>query len=149
MTRAFSWRDDPAIPPFDDSAPVAVMDADCTLCAWGARMIHRLDRRGTTRICPAQSPLGTALLRHHGMEPGDPESWLFLEHGTAHRDMEAVLAAGRHFGGWALATQAFRLLPRRARDWLYACIARNRHALFGRSSFCTLPDPAFQRRLLR
>jgi predicted DCC family thiol-disulfide oxidoreductase YuxK len=149
MTRAPSWRDDPAVPPFDDSAPVAVMDADCTLCSWGARMIHRLDRAGTTRICPAQSPLGSALLRHHGMDPGDPESWLFLHDGTAHRDFDAVIAAGRQFGGWALATQALRLLPRPLSNGLYRLVARNRHALFGRSSFCALPDPAFLRRLLR
>lgn len=149
MPDLFSYRADPAIPPFDDSAPVAVMDAECALCSWGARMIHRLDRTGTTRICPVQSPLGAALLRHYGRQPGNPESWLFIADGTAHRDFDAVIAAGRRFGGWGWPTQILRLLPRIARDWLYARVARNRYALFGRSSFCALPDPAFQRRLLR
>lgn len=147
--RLYSYRDDPSVPPFDDSAPVAVMDAECAICSWGARMIHRLDRAGTTRICPIQSPLGMALLRHYSLDPTDPASWLFLDAGTAHKDFEAVLYAGRRFGGLGHLTLALRLIPRPLRDWLYRRLARNRYALFGRADLCALPDPALQRRILR
>lgn len=146
---AYSYRSDPAVPPFDDSAPVAVMDAECAICSWGARMIHLLDRAGTTRICPIQSPLGTALLRHYGLAPQDPASWIFLDQGVAHMDFEAVLHAGRRFGGLGRLTHALHLLPRPLRDWLYLRLARNRYALFGRGDLCALPDPALQRRILR
>ena len=146
---AYSYRDDPTVPPFDDSAPVAVMDAECAICSWGARMIHRLDRAGTTRICPIQSPLGMALLRHYGLDPTDPASWLFLDAGTAHKDFEAVLYAGHRFGGLGRLTLTLRLIPRPLRDWLYRRLARNRYALFGRADLCALPDPALQRRILR
>ncbi len=146
---AYSFTDDPSVPRFDASVPVAVMDAECALCSWGARMIHRLDRSGTVRICPAQSTLGSALLRHYGMVPDDPESWLFIADGVAHKDFEAVIVAGRRFGGWAWPTQGLRLLPRPLRDWLYRRVARNRYAVFGRASYCALSDAAFQRRILR
>ena len=149
MAEPFSFRGDPTVPDFDDLGPVAVMDAECAVCSWGARMIHRLDRSGTVRICPAQSPLGAALLRHHGLKPEDPSSWLFIDAGVAHADFEAVLHAGRRFGGWARLTGLLRIFPRPVRDWLYRRLARNRYALFGRASMCSLPDPAFQRRLLR
>ncbi|MGL4237894.1 thiol-disulfide oxidoreductase DCC family protein [Tabrizicola sp.] len=149
MTKPYSHRNDPAVPPFDDSAPVAVMDADCAICSWGARMIHRLDRTGATRICPVQSPLGTALLQHYGLDPNDPVSWLFLDNGIPHKDFEAVLHAGRRFGGLALLTQALRIFPKPIRTWLYLRLARNRYRLFGRGDMCALPDQAFQRRLLR
>ena len=147
--RPYSYRDDPAVPLFDDSAPVAVMDAQCAICSWGARMIHRLDRVGTTRICPIQSPLGTALLAHCGLDPQDPASWLFLDAGQAHKDFEAVLHAGRRFGGLGRLMQALRLIPKPLRDWLYRRLARNRYRLFGRADLCALPDPALQRRILR
>lgn len=149
MTRAWSFRNDPDVPAFDDSAPVAVMDADCALCSWGAQMVHRLDRSGTVRICPVQSPLGSALMRHYGLRPEDPESWLFIDQGVAHVDFEAVLHAGRRFGGWGRLTGVLRIVPKPARDWLYQRMARNRYAVFGRSDMCALPDPAFQKRLLR
>jgi predicted DCC family thiol-disulfide oxidoreductase YuxK len=147
--RAHSYRDDPAVPSFDDSAPVAVMDAECAICSWGARMIHRLDRAGTTRICPIQSPLGEALLRHYGLDPQDPASWLFLDDGHAHKDFDAVLYAGRRFGGLGHLTRVLQLIPRPLRDALYRRLARNRYRLFGRGDLCALPDPALQRRILR
>jgi predicted DCC family thiol-disulfide oxidoreductase YuxK len=149
MAPPYSHRTDPAVPAFDDSVPIAVMDAECAVCSWGARMIHRLDRQGTTRICPIQSPLGAALLNHYGLDPKDPASWLFLDAGVAHKDFEAVLHAGRRFGGIGRLTQILRIAPRPLRDWLYRKLARNRYRLFGRADLCALPDPAFQRRLLR
>ena len=149
MTRPYSYRDDPAVPEFDDSAPIAVMDAECAICSWGARMIHRLDRSASVRICPVQSPLGAALLRHYGLRPDDPASWMFLDQGAAHVDADAILHAGWRMGGWGRLTAALRVLPRPLRDWLYRRLARNRYVLFGRGDLCAMPDPTFQKRLLR
>ena len=147
--KPFSFRDDPQVPAFDDGAPLAVMDADCAVCSWGARMIHRLDRSGSVRICPIQSPLGSALLRHYGLEPVDPTTWLFIDGGVAHQDFEAVIHAARRFGGWGRLATVLLILPRPLRDWGYRRLARNRYALFGRGDMCALPDPEFQKRLLR
>lgn len=149
MHSPYSFRADPAVPAFDDSGPVAVMDAECAVCSWGAQMIHRLDRTGTVRICPIQSPLGSALVRHYGLVPEDPSTWLFIDDGVAHQDFEAVLHAGRRFGGWARIAGVLRVMPRPLRDWLYQRLARNRYAVFGHADMCALPDAAFQRRLLR
>lgn len=149
MSEPYSFRADPAVPAFDDSAPLAVMDGECAICSWGARMIHRLDRSETVRICPIQSPLGAALLRHYGLAPEDPASWLFIDRGVAHADFEAVLHAGRRFGGAARLVGVLRVFPKPLRDWLYQRLARNRYALFGRADLCALPDPGLRKRLLR
>jgi predicted DCC family thiol-disulfide oxidoreductase YuxK len=148
MRAPYSYRDDPSVPAFDDSAPVAVIDGGCALCSWAARTIHRLDRTGRVRIAPVQSPLGAALLRHYGFDASDPASWLFLDEGQARADAEAILQAGRHLGGPGRLVQALRLLPRPLRDRLYRWIARHRYRLFGRADLCALPDPSFRRRLL-
>nr|WP_322788868.1 DCC1-like thiol-disulfide oxidoreductase family protein [Aliiroseovarius halocynthiae] len=42
-----------------------------------------------------------------------------------------------------------RLLPKPIRDWLYQRVARNRYRLFGHRDMCALPDPTFQKRLIR
>lgn len=149
MAIPFSFREDPHVPHFDDSSPLAVMDAECAICSWGARMIHRLDRSRSVRICPIQTPLGTALLRHYGLEPTDPSSWLFIDKGIAHQDFDAVVYAARQFGGWGQLAIVLLVLPKPLRDWLYRRLARNRYAIFGRGDMCALPDPDFQKRLLR
>jgi predicted DCC family thiol-disulfide oxidoreductase YuxK len=129
-------------------APIAVMDADCALCSWGARMINWLDASGSVRICPVQSPLGAALMARHGVTVIDPESWLFIDAGVAHRDFDAVIHAGRQFGGWGRLTSVLALLPKPLRDWLYRRVARNRYRLFGRADLCAIPDQGLQKRLL-
>ena len=83
------------------------------------------------------------------LDPQDPASWLFIDDGQAHKDFEAVLHAGRRYGGLGYLTQTLRLIPRPLRDWLYRRLARNRYALFGRADLCALPNPALQRRLLK
>lgn len=144
----YSYRSDPTVPDFDDSGPVTVMDGNCAVCSTGARLIARFDRRGEFRICRLQTELGQALLAHYGMDPEDPESWLYLEDGQAHRSLDAIIRAGRRMGGPGWLLQPLRLLPRSVRDWLYVKLARNRYRLFGRSDMCALPDEGLRARLM-
>ena len=129
-------------------APIAVMDATCALCSFGARMIHRLDKSRTIRICPVQSPLGQSLLTRHGITATDPESWLFIADGRVWTDFDAMAEVGLRCGGWGRLLGLLRLIPKPLRDWLYRRVARNRYALFGRGDMCAIPDPAFRARLI-
>ena len=146
--RAHSYRDDPQVPAFDDSGPVTVMDGDCVLCTFGARLIARFDRAQEFRICPVRTPLGQALLRHYGLNPEDPESWLYLADGRAYTSIDAMIRAGARVGGWGWGLQALRLLPRPVQDWLYRRIVRNRYRLLGRTDMCAAPDPGLRARLM-
>ncbi len=146
---AHAYRSDPVVPAFDDSAPIAFMDGDCVLCTTGARLIARFDRSGEIRICPVQTDLGTALLRHFGMDPGDPESWLLLEDGIGWEGLDAMIRVGERVGGWGRVMSVLRVLPRPLRIWLYRRIARNRYALFGRRDQCMLPVAALRSRLMK
>lgn len=128
--------------------PIAVMDATCALCSWGARVIHWLDRSGEIKIAPIQSETGAALMRDNDLDPLDPDTWLFIEDGTVWRDFDALIRVGQRSGGLGLGLTMLKLLPRSLRDWLYQRIARNRYAMFGRGDMCALPDPAFRARLL-
>ena len=144
----YSYRNQPGIPAFDDSGPIAFMDGDCVLCTAGARLIARHDRSGGIRICPVQSELGRAMLSHFGIDPESPESWLYLEDGVAHVSLDAVIRLGARIGGLGRALLVLRVLPRPVRDWLYRRIARNRYALFGKTDMCAVPDPKLRARLL-
>ncbi len=132
-----------------DDPPIAVMDATCALCSWGARIIHRLDRSGEIRIAPIQGAVGAAMMRENGLDALDPDSWLFVENGQVWRDFDAVIRVGERSGGWGRLCSVLRVIPRPLRDWLYARMARNRYAMFGRGDMCALPDPTFRARLLQ
>lgn len=144
----FSHRIDPAVPGFPDEGAVVFVDATCGACSRLARVIARLDRRAEFRICPAGSPLGRRVLLHYGVDPDDPESWLYLEAGRPFTGMSAVIQAGRRLGGWARCVTVLAALPRPLQDWLYRRIARNRYRIAGRADLCAVADPAVIRRLI-
>ena len=145
----FSWRSDASVPRFEDSGVLTVMDAQCGLCARGARWIARADKCGEFRIIAQQSALGAALMRHFDLDPDDPLSWLYIEEGRAFTSLNAVIRAGRRLGGVNRVLSALNILPRRMQDRLYARVARNRYHLMGRTDLCAMPDPDVQQRLLR
>ena len=143
----YSYRDDPAVPYFDDGGPVAIMDGECVLCATGARAIASFDRERCFRIGRTQSALGAALVRHYGLEPDDPETWLYLEEGRAWSGMEAIIRIGARLGEPGRLLGFMLPFPLSAREWLYRRIANNRYR-FGRTDMCDLPDPELRARLL-
>lgn len=132
-----------------DRYPIAVMDGTCALCAFGAKMVHRLDRTGEIRIAPIQGETGARLMADHGLDPLDPDSWLFIEEdGRVSRDLEAVIRLGQRTGGFGWLLTWLRIFPAPVRNWLYARVARNRYAMFGRAEMCDIPNPDLRARLL-
>ncbi|MDA9207316.1 DCC1-like thiol-disulfide oxidoreductase family protein [Octadecabacter sp.] len=128
---------------------IAVMDGTCALCAFGARMVNHLDKRGTIKIAPIQGQAGAHLMSENGLEPLDPESWLLIEpEGRVSRDLDALIRLGQVTGGIGWVLTWLRVLPKPARNWMYARVARNRYAMFGRADMCAIPDEALRARLL-
>ena len=127
---------------------ILVMDGDCALCSTAARLIARFDRRDRFRIATVQSDLGEKLLRKHGLDPADPESWVCVTQDQALTSMTAVLFAAREIGGIARVLAPLGWLPVSFQDWLYQRIARNRYRIFGHRDMCAIPDDALRRTIL-
>ena len=132
-----------------EKTPIAYMDGNCTLCSFGARAIDRLDKSGTIKICPIQTERGRTALIAHGLDPDDPDSWLFIDETGAYEGFDGMIRVGARSGGLGLILQPLRLVPRPIRNWLYRRIARNRYALFGRTDLCALPRPSLRARMVK
>lgn len=149
MTPApYSYRSDPAVPPFADDAPILVFDGHCALCSATVQFALRHDRSRRIRFIIAQSPLGEALYRHFGLKSRDYETNILIEGGRALTMSESSIRLMEIVGWpWSLAG-ALRLLPRALRDLGYEAIARNRIRWFGAREACYLPDAADRARFL-
>jgi predicted DCC family thiol-disulfide oxidoreductase YuxK len=142
----YSYRDDPAVPPFDDSRPLFVFDGVCVLCSGGASWVMRRRRGARIAFASAQGPLGEALYRHYGMAMD--ETYLFLVDGEAFGLSEGYFRVARAMGGpWRLAA-ALRVVTRVLRDAVYRLVARHRYRWFGKAEFCALLTPEQRDRLL-
>lgn len=142
MREAFSYRTDPTVPPFPDDRPVIIFDGNCVLCSRFAQFIMRADRLRRFRLLAAQSPIGSALYAHLGLDPETYETFVLLDEGRAWLRSDAALRILAELGfPWSLSGIS-RLMPRFARDRLYDLVARNRLRWCGSRASCYAPDPS-------
>ena len=138
---AYSYRSDAAVPPFPDDKPIIIFDGKCVLCSRWARFVMRHDRDKQFRLLAAQTPLGTALYAHYGLDPVDYETNVLLEDGRAWLKSEGTIRMFERLGfPWSSAA-VLRVLPRVWRDELYNVVARNRLEWFGSRETCFVPAP--------
>lgn len=128
--------------------PVIVFDGHCVLCSANARFVLRNDHRGHFRLAAMQGEVGAALLKRCGVDPANPDTLIVVDHATALRDSDAVLAIWSRLGWPWRVLAAARIVPRALRDPIYRWVARNRYRLFGRTEECFVPDPRWADRLL-
>ncbi|WP_436158770.1 thiol-disulfide oxidoreductase DCC family protein [Mesorhizobium sp. LjRoot246] len=128
--------------------PLIVFDGVCVLCSGFVRMVVRLDRQSRFRFATAQSPLGEALFRTHGLRTDSYETNLVLIDGVAFTRLDSFVAVMSELGWPWRAMKALLLLPRPLRDWLYDRIAKNRYTLFGKKDSCDIPAPELRERFL-
>jgi predicted DCC family thiol-disulfide oxidoreductase YuxK len=145
---AFSYRRDPAVPPFPDDRPIIIFDGKCVLCSGFAQFVLRHDHRRRFRLLAAQTPLGEALYVHLGLDPKNYETNILLENGRAWFKSEGSIRMFERLGfPWSLAA-AGRLMPRGLRDRLYDVVARNRLRWFGVRETCLISAPGHDDRFL-
>lgn len=144
--QAFSYRNDPSVPDFDDNKALFVFDGICVLCSGGASWIMRHDGDASVNFTPGQEELGQSLYAHYGIEMD--ESYLLIANGHAYTASRGYLELCRILGSWWRLFQIFALIPERLRDWLYAMIARNRYRWFGKVDYCELLTQEQRKRLV-
>lgn len=128
--------------------PIIVFDAECVLCSANAQFVLRHDRERHFRLASMQGEAGTALYRHFGMDPANPDSLILVRDGKLLRDSDAILTIYSWLGWPWRMTAVFYLVPAFVRDPIYRWIARNRYRIFGRRQTCWLPSAEHARYVL-
>ncbi|NTJ41553.1 DUF393 domain-containing protein [Agrobacterium larrymoorei] len=141
MTVAYSYRQDPSVPDFPDDRPLIVFDGECGFCSRDIDFVLRHDSQGLFRFTPAQSPLGTALMRHYGCRTDNYETSLLIDNGIAYAYSDGVLRVLELMGGKIGMAALLRIVPRFIRDGVYNLVARNRMKIAGRRQACRMPAP--------
>ena len=141
-----TYRNDPQVPPFDESRPVFLFDGICVLCSTGVSFLMRRDRHGKVALASAQSALGRAIFGHYGI--AIDTSYLLVADGRAYAKTDGFIRVAKELGGLWRATEIIRVIPRPIRDWFYDRLAANRYRLFGKSEYCQLLTPEQRARLI-
>lgn len=145
----YSYRDDPAVPAFDDSAPVIIFDGLCALCSCGVQSMLKRDPNGTSRFAAIQEPIPQALYLHYGLDALRFDTFMVLADGVPHLKWAGVLAATSTLPApWCWPGILGRVVPNAIGDRLYDWVQRNRIGWFGARETCFRTGAAQSSRML-
>lgn len=145
----YSYRADPAVPAFDDTAPLLIFDGECVLCSSGVQWMLARDPGGKTRFAAIQDDVPRALYRHYGLDAERFDTFMVLKDGRPYVRWAGALAAARTLPPpWAWLGTLGRVVPGFIGDALYDFIQRNRIGWFGRRETCFAPIGGARRRFL-
>lgn len=146
---AFSYRDDPAVPAFDDSAPLMIFDGVCVLCSEGVKWMMRRDPHGLSKFIAVQSPLARALYTHYGLDPDRFDTFMLLKDGAPYCRYRGWLEAAKTMPApWRWLGFGGHAIPDFIGDAVYNVIQKNRFNWFGKREACLVPDAAMKARFL-
>jgi predicted DCC family thiol-disulfide oxidoreductase YuxK len=127
---------------------IVIFDGVCNLCEFSVNFIFEHDTAGQFSYTPAQSLLGSSLLRHFGINTSRLDTVVLVRGDRAFtRSAAAIEIASGLDMPWNLLT-VFKAVPEPLRDMLYDLIALNRYQLFGKKEECMLPSEELRRRFL-
>jgi predicted DCC family thiol-disulfide oxidoreductase YuxK len=146
---AYSYRDDPAVPTFDDTRPIVIFDGMCVLCSSGVQWMLKHDPKGDTRFAVIQDGLPQALYRHYSLDAKAFDTFMVLKDGAPYTRWAGVLAAASTMPQpWRALGVAGRIVPDVVGDRIYDWVQRNRLSWFGERETCSRPEPAEAARFL-
>lgn len=132
--------------------PIIVFDGVCVLCTANAQFVLKHDHKAHFRLAAMQGAIGQAIMRHGGLDPDDPTSFILLDSeadgGLVWMNSDAVLHMWAGLGWPWRAGLIFKLVPRVLRDPVYKLIARNRYKWFGKRDQCWVPTKEQAARIL-
>ncbi|MBA2124785.1 hypothetical protein DLM45_00915 [Hyphomicrobium methylovorum] len=145
----YSYRNDPAVPPFDDTSPLVIFDGHCVLCSAGIDWMLARDPDGTSRFAVIQDAIPRALYDHYGFDANTFDTFMVLDRGMPYTRWQGVIAAGRTLPWpWAVLSAIARLVPNAIGDHLYDWVQRHRISWFGARDVCRRPNEKERARFL-
>jgi predicted DCC family thiol-disulfide oxidoreductase YuxK len=132
--------------PTSQPNPIVLYDGVCGLCNRLVQFILKRDKHDRFRFASLQSDLGQAILRRHGADPLDLNTfYVVLDYEQAAERLlsrsDGIVYALTTLGGFWTIAAVGKALPKAVCDGLYNFVARHRYQVFGQSESCMLPEP--------
>jgi predicted DCC family thiol-disulfide oxidoreductase YuxK len=130
------------------SAPLALYDGTCGLCARSVRWILAHERDHDIMFAPLQGPTAALARERYPHIPMSIDTVVYVSNGRAHLRSKALLHASNHLRApwrWAY---ALRWFPAFILDLAYRVVATLRYRIWGHADACGLVTPEQRQRFL-
>lgn len=126
---------------------VILFDGECNFCDAIVQFMIKRDKKALYRFASIQSDVGQQIIKQCNA-PTNIDSFMLIEgHNCFYKSTAALRVCKNLNGLWKL-FYCLLIIPKRARDYLYHIVAKNRYKWFGKKDSCMLPSPEIKKRFL-
>lgn len=125
-----------------------IFDGVCKLCAGTVNFVIRNEADPVFRFAPLQSETGARLMREHGVDPENADTFVVIADDRAYIKSDAAFRLLQHMRARWKILHVLRIFPRQLRDWAYDVVARHRYQWFGKFDECVAPTPELMERYI-
>ena len=128
---------------------IILFDGVCNLCNASVEFVIQHDKKDIFRFVTLQSNLGTAIIKHIGIDSKNIDSIVLYEPGVAYYyKSNAALEIAKDLSGLFHYASLFRIIPTFLRNPIYDYVATNRYKWYGKQDSCMIPKPEMENRFL-
>lgn len=131
-----------------EDGSVIIFDGVCNFCNDSVNFIIARDPDSKFTFAPMQGESAKALMKQHGIENPDLDTFLLIKDGKLYQRTDAALEIAKDLTGYWKYCGVFRVVPAPLRNILYRLLAKNRYRLFGKREVCMIPTPEVRQRFL-
>lgn len=127
---------------------IIIFDSQCSFCNTSVNFMIEHDPKRLFCFASMHSSVAQSLIHEQGLDEPDSDTIILIKDNRSYLRAEAVYEILKEMGSFWSFLRVFRYLGFSCNDFLYRCIAKNRHRIFSRRS-CKLPSEELQSRFLR
>lgn len=127
---------------------IIIFDGICNFCNSSVNFIIVRDPEGKFSFAPMQGEAAQLLMKQHGIDDPDLNTFLLIKNGKLYQRTDAALEIAKDLIGYWKYCRVFLIVPTPLRDVFYRLLAKNRYRLFGRREICMVPTPEVRQRFL-
>lgn len=119
--------------------PYLFYDGECSLCNRAVGFIIKHDKHKIFRYFPIGSPVAESITEIKHLAGNIDSVILFYQH-RVYIYSDVLIQVAKILGGTLRVLKVLRIIPKRARDYIYKKIALNRYNIFGKKDACIVYD---------
>ncbi|PWQ95379.1 thiol-disulfide oxidoreductase DCC family protein [Leucothrix pacifica] len=125
-----------------------IFDGICNFCNSSVNFIIARDPEGKFSFAPMQGETAQALMKQHGIDNPNLDTFLLIKDGKLYQRTDAALEITKDLTGFWKLFRVFVIVPAPIRDVFYRVFAKYRYRLFGKKDVCMVPTPEVRERFL-
>ena len=125
---------------------IIIFDGECLFCNKSINFIIKRDKKEKFIFTTFQSEYADVLFQKYKIFNKTPDTVIVIKNDICYIKSDAVFEILKELSfSWSLC-RIFKILPKKARDYIYDKISQNRYRFYGKKDICMTPTTQLRKR---